>query len=651
MKKSLLKLSTLMLMLFISNAIYAQPSNDEPCNATTIIVDDPETTVYNTGATSATDEVIPPPGTFPDPCATAWCNGDPDVQNSIWYQFVAPANGAVVVTTCLDSTIIDTQVALWQTSNCADFTTYQYLGANDDTPNGCTNGGQYASTLVVDGLTPGETYFVQIDGYAGEEGRIGVQVTSGIPTSFINFIHNSADEAIATVDIRLNGELISDDLAFQTCSTFLPFTSDENAYITVNDASSIDDSNPLFSINTLLSSSSDYIITLTGIYSDAGYTPAPGLDLAIFPAAQILSDNPNTYQILAFHGVTDAPTVDFLNFDNSTTIFNDLDYGYYDSEGYVTLDPLNYSIEVTGANGENLGLTYCAPFSGNGPAGIAFTIVASGFVNPSNNSDGEPFGLFLVNHFDGSFQPLLSGFCTAPNNDNICDAALLIVNDPPATFDNSFATLEEGETSPFNLPSNDPESDCLTQWCDGTLDGTIWFNFVAPASGSVLITTCFDLSIDSQIALCQVGTCSDFATLTYLAQNDDMAVPCTGASEFASEITYSGLTPGETYYIQMDGWEGESGEFQIQVLDNVGVQNTSLSSIVLFPNPAKNQISVSGISTNARAEIRDLAGKLFYAGNIANQNSIDVTTLASGVYFLQIQLGSSITTKMFTIEK
>ena len=49
------------------------------------------------------------------------------------------------------------------------------LGANDDNPD--ATGSTLTSEVVLCGLTPGETYFVQVDGYDGEEGDATVTLT------------------------------------------------------------------------------------------------------------------------------------------------------------------------------------------------------------------------------------------------------------------------------------------------------------------------------------------------------------------------------------------------------------------------------------------------------------------------------------------
>ena len=59
--------------------------------------------------------------------------------------------------------------------------------------------------------------------------------------------------------------------------------------------------------------------------------------------------------------------------------------------------------------------------------------------------------------------------------------------------------------------------------------------------------------------------------------------------------------------------------------------------IVLFPNPVKDEIILKGISKISPFEIFSIEGKLVKNGNFNPNNSIDVSTLNSGVYILKIK--------------
>lgn len=649
MKTTLQKFSFLLCVLSIQLSAFAQPANDNVCDAIEVIVNALPISTDNTGASTETNEVVPPPGMGGEPCYYAWCGGDPEAQNSTWFTFIAPANGAVIATTCFEGTNIDTQLALWQVTDCSDFSGFTYVGANDDMPNDCGEGDQYASTLSLDGLIAGNTYYLQVDGFDSDEGTFELQILTGVPKALVNFIHNSADEMAQVVDIRVNGELILDDFTFQTCSGFIEVTAEENVTITINPDNSTDDSQALYSTTQNMNSTLNYVATIHGIISATGYDPAPPLSIAFFEDALIFSPTPGIIPLLLFHGSTDSPTIDVLNFESTALLADNLMYGNY-SDDYIMLMAENFSLSVTDENGNPLGLEFCTPIAGAANFGAAFTIVASGFLNPANNSDGPALGLYVVNHFNGEFIALEPGACQFPTNDDICTPTNLVVNDPPALFDNTLATIQEDESSPYNLPNDDPEADCETQWCDGSLDNSLWFTFTAPASGNVMVTTCFETTFDTQIAIGQVANCNDFSTVNYLVSNDDTPGGCGEGSVYASTLYQTGLTDGSIYYIHLDGWEGATGQFEIQVLDAVLVSENFTPQFSVFPNPANTLITVTGLNAVSLLEIRDVAGKLFYHGGSQISSSIDVSALAPGVYTLSAKSADQFQTRMIVIE-
>ncbi len=97
-------------------------------------------------------------------------------------------------------------------------------------------------------------------------------------------------------------------------------------------------------------------------------------------------------------------------------------------------------------------------------------------------------------------------------------------------------------------------------WVAGTLN-TVWYTFVAPASGQIHVGFQNGTLTQAQIAL-YTGSCS---SLTYVNNSckDQSAVGCPGA-------TITGLTSGTTYYLRLDGYSNSIGYYSIVVDDNSG---------------------------------------------------------------------------------
>lgn len=143
-----------------------------PCLADTIVANGPSWVGSNEAAYALPAEVAPPAlgcGTY-----GGWCEGD--VVHSLWLRWIVPSEGGVFeVSTCNDSTTFDTQLAMWQASDCSDWSTYTLLNASDD--HGC-DVGSFRSTFLTPCLEGGEEFLFQIDGYFQEVGQVEVSVGS-----------------------------------------------------------------------------------------------------------------------------------------------------------------------------------------------------------------------------------------------------------------------------------------------------------------------------------------------------------------------------------------------------------------------------------------------------------------------------------------
>jgi hypothetical protein len=147
-------------------------------------------------------------------------------------------------------------------------------------------------------------------------------------------------------------------------------------------------------------------------------------------------------------------------------------------------------------------------------------------------------------------------FTTIPPNDNACGAIPLTVGVvPPGDTYSNFAATEE---------LNEPVAACF----NGGIDGSVWFTFVAPASGEVEVST--DIAggtlTDTELAVYDAPTdCADLSTFgAELGCGQDEGV----VVGFNSIVNLTGLVAGNTYYIQVDTWGGApQGTFGISVLD------------------------------------------------------------------------------------
>jgi hypothetical protein len=215
------------------------------------------------------------------------------------------------------------------------------------------------------------------------------------PTAKVQVIHNSADAAAAVVDVYVDGVLALDDFAFRTASPFvdLPATQNIQVAIAPSNSMSVADSIPGAVFNYNLAINETYILIADGIVSATGYDPSPAFDIIVYGMGQETAMEFGNTDVLVHHGSTDAPTVDVRE-RNVGTIVNDISYGDY--QGYLELPTSDYILDVQNSDGTITVASYSAPLETLMLQDAAIVVVASGFLDPSNNSDGPAFGLYVA---------------------------------------------------------------------------------------------------------------------------------------------------------------------------------------------------------------------------------------------------------------
>ena len=158
--------------------------------------------------------------------------------------------------------------------------------------------------------------------------------------------------------------------------------------------------------------------------------------------------------------------------------------------------------------------------------GVRYYIQVAGF-------EGSNRGSFCIEVYDPAVD--------FPPNDDLCDATALTVGD--------FCTQVNGNTARATTEPGEPIPDCL-----GGSPNTVWYSFVAPPSGMAVVTTETGLRgslFDSSIGLYGLpgGDCTDLTDLVEIDCNDDYHSGLSG-------IEAAGLTPGETYFVQVAGFAG-----------------------------------------------------------------------------------------------
>lgn len=228
----------------------------------------------------------------------------------------------------------------------------------------------------------------------------------GGSTAQVQIIHNCADLAAASVDVYVNGDLLLDDFAFRTATPFVEVPAGVALDVAIAPGTSSSAADAIFQQSFTLASGGSYLIVASGTVSPSGYAPATPFSLAVHDMAEQSASAGNT-DVLVYHGATDAPTVDVYESGvlNATAVDN-ISYGEF--AGYLALPTADYTLQVRDAANSTIVAAYSAPLSTLGLDGAAITVLASGFLDPSMNSNGPAFGLYVALPAGGPLVPLPS---------------------------------------------------------------------------------------------------------------------------------------------------------------------------------------------------------------------------------------------------
>jgi subtilisin-like proprotein convertase family protein len=224
-----------------------------------------------------------------------------------------------------------------------------------------------------------------------------------------------------------------------------------------------------------------------------------------------------------------------------------------------------------------------------------------------------------------------------PANDDACNAIMLNIGDAStgAFYSNANSTIEAGEVPGscyFGTPS---------------ASNTIWFSFVAPVTGEVLIQT-EELAgngtlNDTQITLFTVANCADLTTgvVEVACDEDDDANVVGDGSGLQANLQVAGLTAGNTYYFVIDGFGTGVGTFDVSLTDpTLSVESfENENAFTYFPNPVRNELTLRAQKDIQNVSVYNMLGQevLRTAPN-AVDSTINMNELSQGAYFVQVTI-------------
>ena len=116
-----------------------------------------------------------------------------------------------------------------------------------------------------------------------------------------------------------------------------------------------------------------------------------------------------------------------------------------------------------------------------------------------------------------------------------------------------------------------------------------------------------------------------------IAFNDDYG-PCAPQSEL--KFSTAGY---DTVFAVVQGWNNLKGPYTITINDGdvVGFEEDAIS-YKIYPNPSKDFIIIEGINDLTSINIRDLKGAIVQSLIVNSNSQIDIQTLSSGTYLVEL---------------
>ena len=143
-------------------------------------------------------------------------------------------------------------------------------------------------------------------------------------------------------------------------------------------------------------------------------------------------------------------------------------------------------------------------------------------------------------------------------------------------------------------------------------------------------------------------TMPSFVTLQSSAADGYQWINCSNGAHItgATSQTFSPAQNGS--YAVIATVNGCSDTSACASVVKLSLDESESEHLVLYPNPAENQLFVSGLQADAPAIIFDATGKMIVSPfTLSNNSPVDVSRLARGSYLIRIETGYSVVLKEF----
>ena len=456
---------------------------------------------------------------------------DTNMDTDVWFAYTPSASGTATIETCGSAgTLDDTVLIVYDGGTCPP--SPACLASDDD---GCTTP-NFNSTVAVP-VTAGNTYLIQVGGWNGATGNSDLSISLGGGPAPTEDCTNGVDD---------DGDGLA-DCADPDCAT-----------------------NPACGGG---GGGNDECIGAIAMFDGANFFDTTGLTNSADP---VPTGCPN-----AFGGMNNDGWFTYTATSTGTATFNTCDPAGFDTDLAVYTGDCS-ALTLLACDGDGSTLAGCQGFDSEvitnvisgeiyvirvgafgaattGLGTLTITVGAGPLVEDCTNGvDDDGDGLADCADPDCFANPACGGGGGGPANDLCIDATLVAEGVFP--YDNTGAILD----GPVD--------------CDTNMSTDVWFLYTASASGTATIDTCDAAgSLDDSTLIVYDGSICPTAGSPCLVSSDDACSNTAGGAAFMSEVSVS-VTAGDTYLIQVGGWNGSEGNGDLTISLGTGpgpVENCS----------------------------------------------------------------------------
>jgi hypothetical protein len=222
----------------------------------------------------------------------------------------------------------------------------------------------------------------------------------------VQFVHNSVDSALDSVDIYLNNSLLFDNLPFRHSTPFLELPSWDGISTERIHVLPQGSSDSLVAVLgwSLPSQDGTYQVVMNGVYNSGEFPGTQFIHFDVSAETELNASSSNQFKLRFHHGVDDGPALDI---GESSTAFPDIWANNIVYGGFSPYIERNDSIYRVGIFSEEiLVLNYAGYFNNSNYLGKSSTLILSGLAGSELIETDLTVSLYQINSSGGPFLEL-----------------------------------------------------------------------------------------------------------------------------------------------------------------------------------------------------------------------------------------------------